>query len=259
MKRKGVPNMMTHAGADYGAEAKRRDRLCRLGILEEPMGYVDGLNLYEYVKSGPTSRLDPLGLKTWYGDMGCENDCSGVLESLVGGIPALPDGGRLDKARQQSGLDYLTMIAQAYKESTFNPNAAAPNSTAVGLWQTLEPTAQDIQNRVWPNFVSKDNWPVPAGANFADYRTDPFTSASMYYVYLLDRIAAGGGDLQKGLENYFGGKGKEDYAKKVLAGRNAIRKVCGFGPNEKPTLEQLRQCAKGKCKEIKQALEATVR
>jgi hypothetical protein len=38
------------------------NRLSRLGILAEPMGYVDGLNLYEYVEGSPVDQLDPLGL-----------------------------------------------------------------------------------------------------------------------------------------------------------------------------------------------------
>lgn len=38
------------------------ERLQRLGILEEPMGYVDGANLYEYVGSNPEVAVDPLGL-----------------------------------------------------------------------------------------------------------------------------------------------------------------------------------------------------
>lgn len=41
----------------------RRERLSRLGILEEPMGYVDGQNLYQFVGSSPTDRLDPTGLE----------------------------------------------------------------------------------------------------------------------------------------------------------------------------------------------------
>jgi hypothetical protein len=45
------------------ANNREEKRLQRLGILEEPMGYVDGANLYEYVGSSPTSHVDPLGLK----------------------------------------------------------------------------------------------------------------------------------------------------------------------------------------------------
>lgn len=62
-------------------ETARRNRLTRLGILEEPMGYVDGHNLYEYVKSNPVTLLDPTGLTVTIGE--------------VNGNPARP-GRRID-------------------------------------------------------------------------------------------------------------------------------------------------------------------
>lgn len=37
-------------------------RLFRLGILNEPLGYAEGQNLYEYVDGAPTSAIDPTGL-----------------------------------------------------------------------------------------------------------------------------------------------------------------------------------------------------
>jgi hypothetical protein len=37
--------------------------MSRLGLLDEPMGYVEGANLYEFVSDGPTGLDDPLGLK----------------------------------------------------------------------------------------------------------------------------------------------------------------------------------------------------
>jgi hypothetical protein len=37
------------------------ERLSRLGLLQEPAGYVDGQNLYEYVRSCPTSLVDLYG------------------------------------------------------------------------------------------------------------------------------------------------------------------------------------------------------
>jgi hypothetical protein len=39
------------------------DRLSALGILSEPLGYVDGMSQYEYVGSNPVNRVDPNGLK----------------------------------------------------------------------------------------------------------------------------------------------------------------------------------------------------
>jgi len=40
----------------------KSERMSRMGLLNEPAGYVDGTNLYEYVGSNPTNNLDPLGL-----------------------------------------------------------------------------------------------------------------------------------------------------------------------------------------------------
>lgn len=49
--------------SNAAAENSRRRRLDRLGLLDEPLGYVDGLNVYEFVKSSPTNLLDPMGLQ----------------------------------------------------------------------------------------------------------------------------------------------------------------------------------------------------
>ena len=40
----------------------RLERLTRLGILREPLGYVDGGDVYEYVRCSPAILTDPLGL-----------------------------------------------------------------------------------------------------------------------------------------------------------------------------------------------------
>jgi len=41
----------------------KTERLIRMGLLAEPAGYVDGMNLYEFVTSNPVNLVDPLGLK----------------------------------------------------------------------------------------------------------------------------------------------------------------------------------------------------
>lgn len=46
------------------AIASRKERLSRLGILYEPLGYVDGANVYEYERNSPATGLDPLGTQT---------------------------------------------------------------------------------------------------------------------------------------------------------------------------------------------------
>jgi hypothetical protein len=39
----------------------KTERRTRIGFLTEPMGYVEGPNLYEFVESDPTGLVDPLG------------------------------------------------------------------------------------------------------------------------------------------------------------------------------------------------------
>src|ERR1700704_3747389 len=44
-------------------ETGRNEQMSRLGLLNEPAGYVDGPNLYEFVESNPVGLLDPMGLQ----------------------------------------------------------------------------------------------------------------------------------------------------------------------------------------------------
>jgi hypothetical protein len=52
-----------HKGAIMNTMTAKSERLTRLGILQEPLGYVDGGDVYEYVKCSPTTALDPCGLE----------------------------------------------------------------------------------------------------------------------------------------------------------------------------------------------------
>jgi hypothetical protein len=44
---------------------RRSERLTRLGILQAPLGYVDGGDVYEYVRCSPVGGVDPMGLAAW--------------------------------------------------------------------------------------------------------------------------------------------------------------------------------------------------
>lgn len=55
--------MSAIATANTSARTVSHERLSRLGLLQEPAGYVDGPSLYEYVGSDPVNAVDPLGLK----------------------------------------------------------------------------------------------------------------------------------------------------------------------------------------------------
>lgn len=153
------------------------------------------------------------------------------------------------------------MFTLAWKESSFNPNAKNPRSTARGLYQILDGTKKDIEDRVWPRFVGGEDGfpPYPptdpiTGKEIDDWRYDPSLATSAAWVYLLDRIASRGGDLEKGIGAY--GEG-EEYAKKVLEGINALKQLCGAGG--KMTNDDLAKCASEKCNEIKRTLDRAVR
>ena len=235
----------------------------------DPIGYAGGsMNLYAYVGSSPTNWIDPYGLKACNGDVDCENpaglnDCEKMYCALSGAFPALDEGGRLDNARSQSEIDSLaTMLSLAWKESSFNPNAKNPRSSASGLYQILDGTKGDIEDRVWPKFVGGGGFPPypPSDPNTGqpidDWRYDPGLASSAAYAYLLDRIASRGGDLSEGIGAY--GEG-DDYARKVLAGVDTIKSVCGVPAGTSMTLSQLKKCASEKCDELKNALDNAMR
>jgi hypothetical protein len=102
-----------------------------------------------------------------------ENDCTRAYDAILYNTPALPEGGRWDRALQSSGLDLETRLSQAWKESSFNPSAsAAPRSSALGMFQFLTGTANDVETRVWPNFVSRTTPFLTPGVT-GDWRLDP--------------------------------------------------------------------------------------
>ncbi len=231
----------------------------------DPIGYASGTtNLYAYVGSSPLNWLDPFGLKSCDAAIDCTNtaglnDCEKMYCALGGAFPALGDNGRLSNARDKSGMDPLaTMLSLAWKESSFHPGAANPRSTARGLYQILNGTKDDIEDRVWPEFVGGDDFPPyppsdpDTGQPTDDWRYDPGLASSAAYAYLLDRIAAKGNDLRNGIAAY--GEG-DDYADKVLRGINAIKKTCGVPPGTDMTNEQLEKCASEKCGELKKSLD----
>jgi hypothetical protein len=224
---------------------------------QDPIGYTDGMNLYQSEGSDPVVGLDPLGFETWYQKQGCETDCEGVVDAVSSSLPALPNG-RLKTALDKSGFDWLILVADAYLESSFNPDAKNPRSSATGLFQILDTTADDIQDRIWKKWVSSKNPIVSGGERLRDYRTDPFIATTAAYVYMLDRIAFEHFNLLKGLDRYGTGPGT-GYGRRVLAGVAAIRKVCGFKPGEPVSRDAMLECARKHCKELKAALSKAVR
>ncbi len=242
-------------------------------IQRDPAGYVGGTNTYGYVGSSPVSWVDPLGLEAARAE-GCNdgvdcsntaglNDCEKAYCRIAFSLPALEDGGRLANARDASGIDSLaTMYTLAWKESSFNPSAKNPNSSASGMFQILDGTKSDIENRVWPRFVGGNGFPpYPAtdpntGASINDWRYDPGLATTAAYAYLLDRIASRGGSLENGIGAY--GEGSR-YAKQAMKGIAALKNLCGVPPGTEMTVGQLGKCASEKCDAIKRTLDSSVR
>src|SRR5262249_61034236 len=49
----------------YFYRARYYDSVKGRFLQRDPLGYIDGMNLYEYVKDSPTTRVDPEGSLTW--------------------------------------------------------------------------------------------------------------------------------------------------------------------------------------------------
>lgn len=128
-----VDNRILYAGYHFDAEtglylARNRIHHSTLGrwLQRDPMGYLDGMSLYEYVRSGPVNRLDPMGLSLitdWSPDAG--SGYLGDMESILAG----PNG--------MYGADVIAMPA-------VNPDLV---SASTGTFEPLSPaTQQDIAN-----------------------------------------------------------------------------------------------------------------
>jgi len=87
-------------------------RLTRMGLLAEPAGYVDGMNLYEFVTSNPTNLLDPLGFSSltvdgreWRPPSVVDPEHPHVPRSGTAG-PGVPLDGDLGRDSRSSDLRY---------------------------------------------------------------------------------------------------------------------------------------------------------
>jgi hypothetical protein len=190
-----------------------------------------------YYPSIEVNGFDPMGLD---GPL----TMSEMLDLLDSSTPATQAGGRL--ANAQATLCPEDILALTYKESSWDPNAKNPHSTATGLGQILAGTANDIQNRL--------GYSPSGGGDLSGSLQDPSTNMAATQLYLWDRIAAAGDNKTKGIGNY--GEGAA-YAKSILAAAAAIRSICGCacGPNKPCCSEQeLRDCSAKHGAEIQQAL-----
>jgi Transglycosylase SLT domain len=157
---------------------------------------------------------------------------------LVSTAPTLPDApSRLTDALAAvaaAKLDMPTLLfVIACRESGFDPDAVSDSSTATGLFQFLEDSANDVQDRVVKNFMPAGTQiaGLESGDRFVDHRNNPQASAFCAYAYVLDRIASRHGDVAAGLAAYGTG---DDYATATLSAVKAVRRVAGL-PEDQPT------------------------
>jgi hypothetical protein len=86
-------------------------------------------------------------------------------------------------------LTPLLLVCLLWKESGFDPLATNPNSTARGIAQILDGTADDIQDRIAKRWGGKDPfYLLEPGQRLKDHRTEPGISVYAAYLYLQDSI-----------------------------------------------------------------------
>ncbi len=100
-----------------------------------------------------------------------------------------------------SGQSDEMIIAMAYKESTFNPDAESSTSSAIGLLGVTKGAAED------------------AGYDYSTL-SDPATNIQAGSSYLKLRIAWTNGDVSRGLAGYGTGS---SYASSILQAENALQ------------------------------------
>jgi RHS repeat-associated protein len=122
-----------------------------------------------------------------------------------GGSLSLEQTEKLVEANNNSGLSDELVTCLIYRESTFNPNAQNPKSSARGLMQMTKAASKDV------------------GANHSDlYNPEKNIKAGTSYLAL--RVKWAGGDITKGLEGYGTGKG---YADGIIKCEECLKLNCG--------------------------------
>ena len=124
-----------------------------------------GTNPYVYANNNPGNNFDPTGLLS--------------LDDVI----------HLAQANRPAGIsDNITsalMVCLLWKESGFDPQLKNSSSTATGIAQILYNTANDIQDKLAPQWGGSDPFYILApGQRLVDFRTDPRVSIYAAYLYL---------------------------------------------------------------------------
>jgi len=174
-------------------------------ISQDPAGWIGGINRFAYALNSPLNFLDPFGLAPLTYDQ---------MKEFVA-------------KHNNSGLSDEIILAQAWKESSFdpeavpiNPKTGRPLSTARGLLQVTKPAATDVGVNHDDLFVPEVN--VDAGTQYLRNRYDLVEKRRPDLTDEESRI-------RRALELYGTGKGYGDsilYAAKCLKGRKSEPMKC---------------------------------
>jgi hypothetical protein len=153
-------------------------------ISRDPVPQRGDPNLLCFLANSPTADVDPLGLR--------KLPLQEVVDLAYANWPA---GVRPD-------INPCVMTAVLWKESSFDTDAKSASSTAQGIAQILDGTADDIQDRIARGFGGSDPFDTLArGQRLRDHRLEPDVSILAAYIYLDDRYRAGG-SLLRALGSY---------------------------------------------------------
>ncbi len=139
-------------------------------------------------------------------------------EAFMKSIGNYPFGIHLD-------LNPCIMMALLWKESNFDTTKKNPDSTAKGIAQIVDGTADDIQDRAVRGWGPSDPFYILApGERFRNHRFDPDVSIYAAYIYLEDRYKVSGS-----LEGALRGYGPD--SDKLIAAANCLCKCVGRQPD----------------------------